>query len=177
MKRLVSSIMISAVLLFAVSCTKQQNLSQQLAFSFEEGDYTPAEADNTLSIIKERFNSYGCANDIQHDASTKLYTLSLPEEADSIMVKKLLTTKGRLELRESWNINLKDIFVPTDSVFRYAMKTRDENPTFIVHVNDTAKVKDILETCRETRKEWPKDLFFLWGSKSIDKKGKCLNCI
>lgn len=162
----------SVVFSFIVSCAKQQKLSQQIVFFFEEGGHAPVEIEGALTIIKDRFDNYGCANDIKYDATTKLYTLSLPEEADPTMAKKLLTTKGKVELWESWNFNFKDIFTPTDSVFRYAMKTRDQNPTFIVHVNDTSKVKDILETCRESRSDWPKDLSFRWGANPIDKKGE-----
>lgn len=162
----------SVVFLFIVSCVKQQKLSQQIVFSFKGGDYTSVEVEDALNIIKERFDSYGCANDIKYDASTKLYTLSLPEEADPTMAKKLLTIKGKVELWESWNFNFKDVFTPTDSIFRYASKTRDQNPTFIVHVNDTSKVKEILETYRDSKNEWPKDLLFIWGTNSIDKKGE-----
>ncbi|MBB4036467.1 preprotein translocase subunit SecD [Dysgonomonas hofstadii] len=168
------------ILIMNTGCPAEPKLTKSIVFELggESGKSDSSsviisditKVDKTIAIIKERLHSYGIANKIERNTETNDYTLWLPEKIIDNAVKNLISTTGKIELWETWDISSQELPSPQDSVYRYIMTPRYNASFFLVNKGEMAQARQLLMSYA-AEKQWPQNIKYVWGKKPAYGKG------
>jgi len=125
--------------------------------------------EGTIQIIKKRLDSYGISNRIERNAETNDYTLWLPEKINMDATKRLISTVGKVEIWEMWNIFTGGPPQPEDSVYKFINYSSSRLTPLLVPRKEMKEAKDMMIRYGRT-KQWPSNIKYVWGKKPADER-------
>lgn len=163
-----------AIVLVMSACFMEPKLTTKIYLEMIDIDSSSVQAKDprckqTIDIFKKRLDYYGCKNEIEYNAEDNLYTVSLPEKVNLDMARRLLSTRGKIELWETWTFNMDDVPTPQDSIYPYIQIPFYDAPYILVKASDTVAIRKMLVSYAK-EKQWPGNLKLLCGLKSLDEK-------
>ena len=168
------------ILMLSSGCSMKPKLTERIVFELGNEIGIPDslsamvtdinKIDETVDIIQKRLNSYGISHQIERNPATNDYTLWLPEKINIGATKRLISTVGKIEIWETWNIFTGGPPQPDDSIYKFINYSSSRLTPLLVPRKEVNEVENMMKRYAKT-KQWPQNIKYAWGQKPADEKG------